>query len=319
MLESNRPIVVASRQCRQTDAANVSPFVTRCSTRLILDVRQKILLTVSYQIDPNEPSEEFLRARDVAGSRLQEMFRQLGGRVESQHDFRWIKADLTWPSFDHLTFAYKNQVFSVLVDLVEDRRSMITSKEVTRCIDACTENNLVPCIFPVDKRSFSPLKDGWNLLHPESGAAFVPEELVDDVKVEMSEWELHNFGIQIVRDHIEKSDGGRILSFCDVIGIDPQIWFEDAQGNRSWVIVRHFPRLAGEESKDFIGVEKTNSQLASYDGFFAGVSVASSEPFTHDLDAKTVPLSKRFDGSTPVYRGDGFYVNFKGIERIHVA
>lgn len=274
---------------------------------------------MSYQIDSNEPSAEFLRARNAAGSHLQEMFRQLGGRVESQHDFRWIKADLTWPSFDHLTFAYKNQVFSVLVDLVEDHRGMITSKEVTRCIDACTENNLVPCLFSVDKRSLSPLRDGWNLYHPMSGAAIVPEELVDDVKVEMSAWELHNFAIQIVREHIEKDGKGRILSFCDVIGIDPQIWFEDTQGNRSWIIVRHFPCLTGEESKDFIGVEKTNPQLASHDGFFAGVSVASSEPVTHDLDAKAVPLSKRFDGSTPVYRGDGFYVNFKGIERTYVA
>ena len=280
---------------------------------------KKTPLTVSYQIDPNKPSEEFLRARHVAGIRLQEMFQQLGGRVDSQHDFRWIKADLTWPSFDHLTFAYENQVFSVLVDLVQNRRGTITSKEVRRCIDACTENNLVPCIFPVDKRSLSPLKPGWNLSHPESGAAVVPEDLVDDVKVEMSEWELQNFAIQIVRGHIEKNAGGKILSFCDVMGIDPQVWFEDDQGKRSWVIVRHFPQLTGEESKDFIGVEKTNPQLAKFDGFFAGVSVASSEPVTHDLDAKTVPLSKRFDGSTPIYRGDGFYVNFKGIERIHVS
>lgn len=274
---------------------------------------------MSYQIDPNEPSEEFLRARNVAGIRLQEMFKQLGGRVDSQHDFRWIKADLTWPSFDHLTFAYKNQVFSVLVDLVQDRQGTITSKEVKRCIDACTENNLVPCIFPVDKRSLSPLKRGWNLSQPETGAAVVPEDLGDDVKVEMSAWELQNFSIQIVRDHIEKSGERRILSFCDVVGIDPQIWFEDSHTNRSWIIVRHFPQLTGEESKDFIGVEKTNPQLAEFDGFFAAVSVASSEPVTHDLDAKTIPLSKRFDGSTPIYRGDGFYVNFKGIERIHVA
>ena len=68
---------------------------------------------MSYKIDPQNPSKEFLRARNEAGVCLQEQFKKFAGRVEPQHDFRWIKADLTWPSFDHLTFAYKNQVFSV--------------------------------------------------------------------------------------------------------------------------------------------------------------------------------------------------------------
>jgi hypothetical protein len=146
----------------------------------------------------------------------------------------------------------------------------------------------------------------------------MPDESCDDIKVEMSGWELHNFSIQIVRDHVEKKLNGSILSYCDVNGIDPQIWFQDGQGNRSWIIVRHFSKIVGEESTNFIGIVKNNPQLAPFDGFFAGVSVASSEPFIHDLDAKAVPLSKRFDGSAPVYRGDGFYVKFEGIERIHV-
>ncbi len=153
----------------------------------------------------------------------------------------------------------------------------------------------------------------------ESGASVVPDDYVDDVKVEMSEWELHNFAIQIVRDDIGKNMEGSILSYCDVIGIDPQIWFDDQQGNRCWVIVRHFAQIEGTESTPFKGIEARNSQLVPYDGYFAAVSVASSEPFTLDLDAKLVPLSKRFDGSSPVYRGDGFYVSFKGLERIYVG
>ena len=274
---------------------------------------------MSYQIDPRDPSQEFLRARNAAGVRLQEQFKRFGGRVEPQHDYRWIKADLTWPSFDHLTFAYRNQVCSILVDLVQDKRTSLTQQDVKRCVDACTENNLVPCVFPVDSRSFRPLKDGWNLSNIESGASIMPDDYVNDVKVEMSEWELHNFAIQIVRDDVEKNMKGSILSYCDVIGINPQIWFDDQQGNRCWVIVRNFARIDGAESTKFKGIETSNPQLVPYDGYFAAVSVASSEPFTVDLDAKLVPLSKRFDGLSPIYRGDGFYVNFKGLERIYVG
>ena len=255
----------------------------------------------------------------MAGGRLQELFRHYGGRVQDQHDYRWIKADLTWPSFDHLTFAYRNQVFSVLVDLVQGGRSSLSVHEVKRCVDACTEHNLVPCVFPVDGRSFTPLKDGWNLSHLESRTPMQPQDYTDDIKVEMSEWELHNFSIQIVRDYIEKTMNGSVLSYCDVIGIDPTLWFEDQHGNRSWVVARNFALINGSESKDFKGIEKSNPQLVAYDGFFGAVSVASSEPMTADLDAKLVPLSKRFDGSSPIYRGDGFYVNFKGLERIYVA
>src|SRR5690606_3377893 len=110
----------------------------------------------------------------------------------------------------------------------------------------------------------------------------------DDVKVEMSEWELRNFAIQIIRDHIEKSIKGNVLSYSDVIGIDPQVWFEDQHGNRSWIIVRNFAQINGSESKEFSGIEKRNPQLVPYDGYFGAVSVASSEPFTVDLDAKLV-------------------------------
>jgi len=177
----------------------------------------------------------------------------------------------------------------------------------------------MPCSFPVNAQGFSPLADGWNLLHLESRSIMTPEDCVDDVQIEMSEWELRSFCIQIARDHIQKIKQNNILSYCDVVGIDPQIWFDDIDGNRSWVLVRHYHRLTGDEAKESMGMEKSNPQLAPYDGYLAAISLACSEPFARDLDSKSIPLSKRFDGSTPIYRGDGFYVSFKGLERICVA
>lgn len=274
---------------------------------------------MSYQIDSNQPSELFLRARNVAGVSLQEMFKRHGGLTDSSRDYKWIKAELTWPSFDHLTFGYQNQVFSVLVELVSNGRSQLSSQEIKRCVDVCTKNNLIPCSFRVDAHTLKPIEAGWNLRHLENRSIIIPQDLVDDVKVEMSEWEIRNFCIQIARGYIEKDLRAEVLSFCDVIGIDPQIWFQDKQGQRSWIIVRNYAQLSGNEKDEWIGFEKSNPQLASYDGYLAAISVASSEPVVFDLDAKIIPLSKRFDGSTPVYRGDGFHVNFKGLQRIFVA
>ena len=274
---------------------------------------------MSYQIDPNEPSEQFLRARSAAGCALQEQFAEQAGQVSPQLDFKWIKAEMTWPSFDHLTFACGNQVFSVLVEPVEGSRSLLRQKEIDRCLEACSENNLVPCSFPVDASTLKPVSAGWNLVHLANRRSINPALLVSDTKLEMSEWEIRNFCMQVVRGHIEEKMSGTVLSFCDVIGIDPQVWFEDGVGSRNWVIVRNYPTISGNEKNEWVGFEQTNPQLGQYDGFLAAVSLASAEAVVHDKTGNVVPLSERFSGTAPLYRGDGFYTKFDGLERIYVS
>jgi hypothetical protein len=274
---------------------------------------------MSYQIDSNEPSELILRARNAAGCALQEQFSKHGGKIPEQRDFKWIKAELTWPSFDHLTFAYGNQVFLVLVELVDGSRSLLAPEESDRCLNACYENNLVPCAFPVDARMLQPTSAGWNLVHLADRRSLDPVALAGDHRIEMSEWEVRNFCIQVVRGHIEEKMGSKVLSCCDVIGIDPQIWFVDQAGNRSWVIVRHFPTIKGNENDEWIGFEKTNPSLKQFDGYLAALSLASSEPVVYDRDGNLVPLSERFSGNAPLYRGDGFYIKLDGLQRIFVS
>lgn len=276
----------------------------------------------SYPIDGAEPPQEFLQARNVAGGTLESHFKKEAGKAEPSKDYRWIKAELTWPSFDHLTFGYGNQVFSVLVDLVDlvdGGTSALSQLERDRCLKACRENNLVPCLFRVDARTFQPMEAGWNLRHLEDQQPVVPAEHATAEKIPMSAWERRNFAIQVVRDHIKEKRGTATLSFCDVLGIDPQIWFEEANGARCWVIVRDYGIIRGDEKQEFIGIEKLHAQLRPFDGFFAAVSFASSEPVLLDLDGKIIPLSKRFDGTAPLYRGDGCHIKFTSLERIHVS
>ncbi len=274
---------------------------------------------MSYQIDSNEPSQQFLQARNIAGTTLQDRFTAEGGKLAEPLDYKWIKAELTWPSFDHLTFAYGNQVFSVLVDVAERQGSSLTQKEIDRCSEACEANNLVPCIFEIDSESLHPKAPGWNLRHLNTGEQIVPAEVVTDEKIPMSEWELRNFSIQVVRDHLSNNEAKTILSYCDVLGIDPQIWFEDDSGERSWIVVRYFSAIQGNEKDQWVGFEKSNPQLQQFDGYLAAVSMASSEPFLYDLDGSHIPLSERFTGKAPLYRGDGFYIKFDGLQRIFVS
>ncbi len=274
---------------------------------------------MSHEIDRAEPSPQFLQARHVAGVTLQEQFNRLGGKVDSPHDFRWVKTELTWPSFDHLTFAYGNRVFSVLVDAVAAGRSGITRQAMDRFLEATCENNLVACIFPVKTETMRPSSIGWNLFDAVKLTPLDPEAFDMTGQILMSDWELRNFAIQIVRDSITRDGSSEILSFTDVLGVDPQVWFQDADGNRAWVIVRHCPQIKGDEWQAYTGMVKENPQLRPYDGFFAAVSLASSAAFLYDNDGNHIPLSERFTGKAPLYRGDGFHIKFDGLKRIHVS
>jgi hypothetical protein len=273
---------------------------------------------MSYPIDPHKPSELFLKARDAAGVALQEQFKREGGKVEPPIDYKWVKAELTWPSFDHLTFGYGNQIFSVLVDLIGAGVPRLTEQEINRCVEACEANHLIPCAFQIDARSMRPLSVGWNLSHLVTHKPVVPNAWASTDKIEMSEWELQNFCIQIVRNHI-KEIGGEVMSFCDVPAINPQIWFKDTSKNRAWVVVRHFPKITGDEKSAWIDFEKSNPQLSDFDGYLAAVSIASGEPILLSREGTIIPPSQRFSGDAPLYRGDKFYIKFDGLQRIFVS
>lgn len=273
----------------------------------------------SYEIPRPQPSHEFLRARNVAGCILQEQFKKHGGKLTPSRDYRWIKSDLTWPTFDHLTFAYGNQVFAVLVEVFDDGQSLLSEQECKRCFDAAVKHNLIPCIFPISLEDLNPLSSGWNLLALETNLPLNPVDLATDSAIEMSEWELQNLAIQIVRGSIEERGDVQFVSFSDIVGIDPQLWFEDEQKSKCWVIVRFFKAINGDEIDKFIHVIQTHPQLASFDGYFAAVSAASSAPFLLDRDGKVIPLSRRYDGTAPLYRGDELYIKYDGLKLLHKA
>lgn len=283
---------------------------------------------IQYLIDRPEPSEIFLRARHIAGSQLQDQFNANNqNSVNSSYEgFKWIKAELTYPSFDNLTFAYKNSVFSVVIELIDDKGSSFTKQQKDRLLMACEENNLIHCTFRLKFREkaenflgrlmgnkdqpdyeLTPLEQGWNLYDARTNKKIDPLNIASDEKTRMSKWELSNFAIQIVRNDLEK-EGNEILSFCDLPEVNPQIWFKNKKGETGWVIVKHIKNENEKDYKEWIGLEDRSPQLKPYDGYFASVQLVPSigwngvSEFPKDL-----------------FRGDGMYVNYKGLERIYVS
>jgi len=262
-----------------------------------------------YDIDRPNPSVLFLKARDIAGIQIQNQFFKLnkGITVKSNKDgFKWIKHELTYPSFDHLTFAFKNAIFSVVIEIVDNYQTSMTNNQKENLLKAADENNLIACVFKVrinnpqaDNPDLIPFNLEWNLFDILTGEEIYPEEIGNDIKTEMSKWELHNFAIQIVRSDIEKN-GGKILSFCDVLEVNPQIWFSNKKDEKCWVIVRHVNRKEDGNQLEWVGLERKNENLIPYDGFFAGVQFISIK-------------------NDKLYRGDSMNANYVGLKRIYVS
>lgn len=278
---------------------------------------------IQYLIDSPEPTEIFLKARQIAGIQLQDQFKIFNnGKVDSSYDgFKWVKTELTYPSFDNLSFSYKSSVYSVVVELIDDTGSSFSLKQRERLLDACAENNLIPCLFKIklqekSKKLFDfmsstnvqaeyeliPVEQDWNLFNARSNQKINPLTLSSGEPAKMSKWELSNFAIQIVRTDIEK-DGNEVLSFCDLPEVNPQIWFKDKQGNVGWVVVKHITTETDLDYRKWVGLEQHNEQLLPFDGYYASIQF-------HSLKTNSM---------VNLNRGDAYVVNYKGLERIYVS
>lgn len=252
---------------------------------------------LQHLMDRPEPSDLFLEARQVAGVHLQEQFQRYHS-VPRRDGFTWIKAELTYPSFDHLTFGFKNSIFSVLIELIDASGSSLTDHQLTRWTDACTANNLIPCLFKInclamkDGFDLSLLHDAWNLVGLHNPEPIDPMTIASEEPFGMSAWELRNFSIQVVREYLAEK-GHEVLSFCDLPEVNPQIWFRDAEGKMNWVIVQYSTDKEVPIADAWMGFEQSNEQLLPYAGYFAGVQISSDQ--------------------ATLLRGGGMFVNFRGL------
>ena len=267
--------------------------------------RKKNKSTNADIVDRPNPSKEFLQNRYQAMVHVNNNFKKFAGMAQNElEDFHWIKFDLTSPSFEDFTFAYRNQIFSVVVEKAtrtdKGQFAFGNSQRIKTLLQVCEDNNLVPCIYPIIKKEGIPYYLGtWNLIHAATGKFADPTDLASDEPIEVSDWEFNNWAIQIVMNSI-KEQGFQLLSYCDMPGIAPQIWFNNAEGKHCWIEV--LPITPGGNKPDF-SKECFPPQVLEHDGYAAEVSFAASET----------------DRVSKIYRAKGADINFDGIKQIHVA
>ena len=244
-------------------------------------------------IEMHEPSEAFAKCLKVAGQHLQS---------RTQDGLSWLKSDLTPPFLEHLSFRLGNQVFFVRIEDVDHRVVGPASREgLLRVADGWNGH---ACIMPMKKGflGWSPQTPGWGLLNARTGQSLDPFKLVTGALIEMTDWELHDFAVQTVRDQLIK-EGQELMSAQGNPEVNPSIWFVGDNGPE-WVVVRavRYPQRDAALPWNWAAISESCRPMGKT-GHFASVAVANAEDSFED-GAPPMPL----------WRGHGMYVSYAGLE-----
>lgn len=248
-----------------------------------------------HEITMVEPSRDFLAMWRAAGHHIQSFFQD---GLQS-----WLKVDPRPPFLEHLSFRLGNQVFFIRVEDVDERAEVPGNCE--GLLSIAEGWNGYPCLMPMRRtlRGWEPDQPGWGMIDLRDGKCIDPSMLVTNEPVAMTDWELLDFAVQVVRIDL-KERGCEIMSSHSNPQVDPNIWFvADMAKGPEWVVVRaaRFPQRRAARPANLEAIERNVAHM-SRRGHFASVSFASAD-----------------DPEGPLWRGHGAEVAFEGLEPLRQA
>lgn len=236
----------------------------------------------------------------------------------------FINANTDRDASRHLILRYRNQIGVIFLD-VNWNETPLTSfdgEAKKLFIEMAQSMKAIPILTSIDIQgdpdgSVSSVKDVENCRsiefrlrseHLAHDLAFEKEWSETDydlnAEIELSDWEIHDFGIQVVRQTLEK-EGHQIFGWNSDEGSLIQI-FTSIDGKLTHIVVNtvRYPKKEAEFKPEII---RRAAEYAAREGAhlqMASVSLASADdPF--DSDGKNIK---------PIYRGAGVFPRFTGLE-----
>ncbi len=261
-----------------------------------------------YPIEMAEVTDEFSECWNTAAFHLQD---QAGDQINS-----WLRAILMPPFLEHLSFRLGNQLFFIRIEDVDDQLQTPGNPDGLLMIaDGCQGH---ACVMPMQLVSgkyggehslhWQPAEPGWGLLDAKTRQPINPVALISDELIEMTNWELQDFAVQVVRDHL-LSQGREIISFNGNPDVHPSLWFVGDDGPE-WVSVGvvRYP-LTEASLPANVSKLQTTFNRSGHLGHFASVAIANAEdPFD--------PVAAANGNHLPRYRGHRLHVKFNRLEPI---
>ena len=252
-----------------------------------------------YDIEMQEMSESFYKCWNAAGAHLN---KQVQGGIQS-----WLRAHPYLPFLEHLSFRLGNQLFFVRVEDVDHNVQVPGS---LRGLHAVAHGNRGhACILPMKKQFFKgewmPEQHGWGLVDATTGRPVDPFALVTDEKIEMTDWELQDLAVQVVRDDLQ-SKKYQLMTWQSNPDVDPSLWFVGDSGGPEWIVIRaaRYPLNNAPRPENWQNIANECAQKLSGIGHFASVAIASAEQ----------PFMTSNEPALPLWRGHAMHVRFTGLE-----
>ena len=254
-----------------------------------------------YDIEMQGVSEDFVKCWKAAGQHLQ--------TYDKDVNINWLKSDLIPPFLEHLSFRIGNQLFFVRIVTNDDSIKMPGNDTGYLTISEGCHGNA--CLMPMEQQgqAWIPIHPGWGIIHPVTNKSIIPVELVTDEKIEITDWELHDFTVQIVRDHVVQKMKFQLMSSQGNPNVDPSIWIVGERGPE-WIVVRgvRYPEKEALLPKNIKDIANDCARLSKI-GHFASVSLANQED-AFDPSGNIPAL--------PILMGFGANIRFNGLVPLSV-
>lgn len=252
---------------------------------------------MTIEIPKQTITEDFAKCWQAAGQHLVK---------QSDSPLSWISASLEGLVLEHFSFRLGNQIFFIQIEDVDDQLTYPSQPE--GFLNKAKEWNGHACLMPMKKigEEWTPMLPNWGLQDAITKQLIIPPALITDEEIEITDNELLDFAVQIVRDHLI-GEGKKIQSTQSDPMVSPSIWFVDGD-KLSWVVVKaaRYPAMSAERPLDINDTAQSLNR-AGYSGYFASVAVANAnDPFD--------PTAKETGNYLRLHRGAGYVCSFKGLE-----
>ena len=249
-----------------------------------------------HRIKKHSLDSQLFECWKAAGQHLNN---QVPGGINS-----WLNAQFGNPSPEHFSFRLGNQLFFVRLSIIDDGLDFPGSGHLVQELADDANGWALGMPMKSCRDGWVPAHPGWGTLRLGVGEPINPVELVSAEQIEMSDWELHHFAVQIVSDQLAQS-GKKVRSTQGHMAIDPSVWVEGPDGSE-WVVVRatRFP-ISEAERPEQLSELFDELRQSSCRGYFASVSVANADQTPGDQSP-----------ALPLLRGHGMNVRFTGFQEL---
>ena len=201
-----------------------------------------------------------------------------------RQNIRWLQlSQTTEPQFQHLCFKLNGAVYSVLIELVVGNQSMLRPHHIKNQLIVTKNNNLIPCVLQLDYDTLHPMVKVSHLIYTDIRRRVIYPTTTQTAP--MSAWEMLNYGIIYMKKQL-KAEGAQIISYTNLQGIQPTIWFK-RDNKRCYLIIN-----VGTSSTDTCRLSaELLSKLSKYDGYYTYLQVKNTTDTTKSIINRTDDFS----------------------------